>query len=126
MVLIIGGASQGKLQYVLTKTGDVSVAEDFSDAGNCRVFNRFHLAVRGLLTNGGDPESALDEIMRQNPGIIIICDEIGGGVVPADPEGRAWREAVGRLCFKIAERADFVERVFCGLPMRLKGEGEWK
>ena len=35
------------------------------------------------------------------------------------------REAVGRLCCRLAERAERVERIFCGLPMVLKGEGPW-
>ena len=38
---------------------------------------------------------------------------------------RARREAVGRLCCRLAERAERVERIFCGLPMVLKGEGPW-
>ena len=35
------------------------------------------------------------------------------------------RQAVGRLCCRLAERAERVERIFCGLPMVLKGEGPW-
>ena len=38
---------------------------------------------------------------------------------------RARREAVGRLCCRLAARAARVERIFCGLPMVLKGEGPW-
>ena len=57
--------------------------------------------------------------------MILICDEVGCGVVPVEPAQRARREAVGRLCCRLAERAERVERIFCGLPMVLKGEGPW-
>ena len=62
---------------------------------------------------------------RENPSAIVTCDEVGCGVVPVEPAQRARREAVGRLCCRLAERAERVERIFCGLPMVLKGEGPW-
>ena len=52
----------------------------------------------------------------------VILTEEGGGVVPADPVQRAAREAAGRLACLLAERAGCVVRVFCGLPLVLKGE----
>lgn len=52
---------------------------------------------------------------------VVIATEVGGGIVPVDPEERAAREAAGRLSCLLAERADTVVRVFCGLPMVLKG-----
>ena len=52
----------------------------------------------------------------------VIATEVGGGVIPADPGQRAKREAAGRLACVLAERADCVIRVFCGLPQVLKGE----
>ena len=53
---------------------------------------------------------------------VVIATEIGGGVVPIDPQERQAREAAGRLSCLLAQRADAVVRVFCGLPLRLKGE----
>ena len=53
---------------------------------------------------------------------IVIASEVGGGVVPVDPEERAAREAAGRLSCLLAQRADTVVRVICGLPQVLKGE----
>jgi len=43
-------------------------------------------------------------------------------VVPIDPVQRAAREAAGRLACLLAERADCVVQMFCGLPTVLKGE----
>lgn len=51
---------------------------------------------------------------------MILCDEIGCGVVPLDPTEREWREVTGRICCKLAEKAERVDRIFCGLNMRLK------
>ncbi|HIZ57491.1 MAG TPA: bifunctional adenosylcobinamide kinase/adenosylcobinamide-phosphate guanylyltransferase [Candidatus Faecalibacterium gallistercoris] len=53
---------------------------------------------------------------------IVILTEEGGGVVPADPAQRAAREKAGRLACLLAARAGCVVRVFCGLPLVLKGE----
>ena len=48
---------------------------------------------------------------------IVIATEVGGGVVPMDAEERA-----GRLACLLAERADCVVQMFCGIPTVLKGE----
>ena len=53
---------------------------------------------------------------------VVIATEVGGGVVPMDAEERAGREAAGRLACLLAERADCVVQMFCGIPMVLKGE----
>lgn len=117
MILIIGGAGQGKLDYVLQKTGygPAQVARTPEEARTRPVFA------------GLEDWPELDEaaLLEANPDVILICDEVGCGVVPVDPAERAWREAVGRLCCALAERARGVERVFCGLGMVLKGEDIW-
>lgn len=53
---------------------------------------------------------------------VVIATEVGGGVVPVDAKQRADREAAGRLACLLAQKADTVVRVFCGLPILLKGE----
>lgn len=68
-------------------------------------------------------EGDLEELARrlsENP--VVLCTEIGGGVVPIDREERAFRERAGRLGVLLAQRADTVVRVWCGLPQVLKGE----
>ncbi|MBP1736200.1 MAG: hypothetical protein H6Q60_81 [Oscillospiraceae bacterium] len=125
MILMIGGAAQGKLAYTLGhyQLTSSDVAYDFESAGSKAVFYGLHQAVRALLSAGGDPSAAMERALLQNPGLIVICDEVGGGVVPIDPVQREWREATGRLCCTLAAQADQVVRIFCGLPMVLKGGG---
>ena len=53
---------------------------------------------------------------------VVMAVEVGGGVVPIDPAERAAREAAGRLACLLAQRAETVVRVFCGIPTVLKGE----
>ena len=56
------------------------------------------------------------------PDAVLVCDEIGCGVVPIQPQERQWREQTGRLCCLLAKRAERVVRVFVGRPMVLKEE----
>lgn len=53
---------------------------------------------------------------------IVLVTEVGGGVVPIDAEQRRKREAAGRLGCLLADQAVCVVRIFCGLPLVLKGE----
>lgn len=117
MILIIGGAGQGKLDYVLQKTGYTpdQVAHTPEEAEAKPVFDGLE----------GWPDLNEEALLAVNPDVILICDEVGCGVVPVEPEQRAWREQVGRLCCRLAARAERVERIFCGLPMVLKGETPW-
>lgn len=52
--------------------------------------------------------------------IILVSNEVGLGLVPETPLGRAFRDAQGRLNQALAAVCDQVEFVAAGLPMRLK------
>ncbi len=52
--------------------------------------------------------------------VILVANEVGMGLVPEHPEGRAFRDAQGRLNQAVAVVADRVEFIAAGLPMRLK------
>ena len=58
---------------------------------------------------------------RENPNAIVTCDEVGCGIVPMDPNGRLWRELTGAALQYLAQRAEAVYRVSCGLLQPLKG-----
>ena len=122
MRLIIGGVGQGKLEYAL-KTyvfSQKDVAEEFSAACEKPLFDQFQQAVHSALSEGRDPEALTEALLSANPEVIVLCDEVGCGVIPLQREERLWRETVGRLCCRLAQEAESVERIFCGLPMRLK------
>ena len=60
-----------------------------------------------------------DELARYDA---VIATEVGSGVVPVDAQERAAREAAGRLNCLLAQRAEAVVRVFCGIPVLIRGE----
>lgn len=75
--------------------------------------------VEQMVSGCSDLEKLADRLAEKQ---VVIASEIGGGVVPVAPEQRAQREAAGRLSCLLAQRADTVIRVFCGIPTVLKGE----
>ena len=108
MILITGPLYAGKQDYICRALG--LSEEEFRSR-----------AVRDVqeLALTGDPEALAEELSRHG---IVITTEVGGGLVPVNAEDRAKREAAGRLSCLLAERADTVIRVCCGLPQLLKGE----
>lgn len=123
MILIIGGRGQGKLDYV-RMAYNVKEEEIGTDLGQCRVVYGLHNVIRSMVEAGEAPQTAVLAHSQAHPQTIYICDEVGSGVVPIDPGQREWREAVGRCCCALAKEARRVERIFCGLPLVLKGEAE--
>ena len=128
MKLVIGGRAQGKLAVVLEKIPEAFVADGADctpqEAERVQVLNHLHLLLRRMMADGADQTELLrwaETMLFQNPEVVILCDEIGCGIVPWEKEERDWREAVGRVCCFLAQRAECVDRIVCGIPVRLKG-----
>ena len=54
---------------------------------------------------------------------MFVSNEVGLGLVPETPLGRAFRDAQGRLNMRMAERADRVILMAAGLPLLMKTAG---
>ncbi|MCL5735876.1 MAG: bifunctional adenosylcobinamide kinase/adenosylcobinamide-phosphate guanylyltransferase, partial [Actinobacteria bacterium] len=52
---------------------------------------------------------------------IVVSNEVGLGLVPANALGRAYRDALGRANQRLAAIADEAVLMVAGLPLRLKG-----
>lgn len=75
---------------------------------------------------GADVEAdsaALVETLGQAEGpVILVSNEVGLGLVPETPLGRAFRDAQGRLNQAVARCAGTVLFVAAGLPLKLKDQ----
>ena len=79
--------------------------------------------MRRLLQEGKEQyvrEQLIPKLLQENPRIVLVTNELGYGIVPIDPFDRSWRELTGRICTELAEHADEVIRVVCGIPVVLK------
>lgn len=128
MKLIIGGMAQGKKEYACKafclrpdQVLDGAVLP-FEQRDGIAALEHLELLVRRLLDRNLDPCAWLEVLCRDNPDIVLLCREVGCGVVPVLQEERDFREAVGRVCCLLAKQAEAVIRVQCGLGMVLKGE----
>ncbi len=126
MILITGGAFQGKKAY--TKETFSLEEDDFADGGSCswdavyesRGIFHFHEYIRRCLEAGRDISTLTEEILLQNPEIVIVVNELGSGVVPVDAFDREYRETTGRICCALAKKAREVHRVICGIGTVIK------
>lgn len=130
MKLIIGGYAQGKLDYVLSKyhlqehavwDGVLPDNVALQEKDEQVVINHFHQWVKNRMLDGGCPEEEVLSFLGHCENCIIICDEVGNGIVPIEPLERDYRERVGRLLIQLAQKAEEVERVICGIGQKIKG-----
>lgn len=96
---------------------------NIANANGIIIVNHLHLWVKNLLHQGMEENSVQSTILSwvaTHPNTILICDELGNGIVPLEKMDRIWREQTGRLTIELAKQAERVERILCGLGQRLK------
>ena len=120
MKLVIGGAYQGKTEFVRRKFKAEPKKCDEKTALTAECINGYHNLIANLLQVEINPQEFTKKLIAENPDVIIICDEVGLGIVPLDAFQRQWREEVGRCLCLIAEKADYVCRILAGLESRIK------
>ena len=108
MIFVTGPLYAGKREYIRNALG----------------LSETELAARAVwdvqeLALGTDLPALADRLAQKD---IVIAAELGAGLVPIDRTEREKREAAGRLACLLAERADTVVRVCCGLGQVLKGK----
>jgi adenosylcobinamide kinase/adenosylcobinamide-phosphate guanylyltransferase len=83
------------------------------------------------LVNGGEPDTAIDRRLRclteaiasVSARIVLVTNEVGMGIVPGTPMGRAFRDWQGFVNQAVAESVDVVYAMTVGLAQRLKPMG---
>lgn len=120
MVLIIGGAWQGKREFAKAEF-DLEEEDIFLCQGAEIDFSRRCIAnVEEFARENPDPVGYLEDNRDAWQDSIFICRDMFCGVVPMGAETRQWRQNYGRFCQYLAREADRVSRIFCGLEQRLK------
>ena len=69
----------------------------------------------------GETERLAASLQTAGGELVLVSNEVGLGLVPETPAGRAFRDAQGRLNQRIAAIANHVEFMAAGLPLTLKG-----
>ena len=121
MILVVGGQGAGKRHYVQgLGFAQEEIAPAVLDARP--VLADLHLFLQQPFFDGMEQldEATFAALVQKK---VIICAEVGSGVVPIQAAERLWRERVGRACTRLAQEADTVVRLVCGIPHYLKGSG---
>lgn len=83
------------------------------------------LWLSNLMRANFDIDRKVDELVEtldiQTTPLLLVSNEVGMGIVPESPLGRAFRDAHGRMNQKVAAACDNVRFVAAGLPLTLKG-----
>lgn len=104
MIFIIGGVCQGK--------------SEFAKSFGLPVFDNLEKSIKKWLENGDDIDAKINSILEEKS--VIVCTEIGCGIVPLEKTDRIWREETGRTACKIAQRAEKVYKMEAGIPQQIK------
>ena len=135
MILILGGAYQGKMDFSKGKF-HLSDEEIFTctdthiDLSKRCIYKleeftfsciyKLEEFTFSCVQAGLDPLEQFKKLDFQQNNIIFICQDIFCGVVPMERNLRLWRDATGKLCQHLAGEAEAVYRIYCGLEQRLK------
>lgn len=63
----------------------------------------------------------IEEIKKTNLYFVVVTNELGMAVVPANKLSRVYTDIVGRINQQIASQSDEVYFVVSGIPMKIKG-----
>jgi len=113
LTLVVGSAASGKRDYTQC-LGYLPSEMSHSPEDNKPVLLDLQTLAADL------PEitpALLDTLCRKH---VILCDEVGSGVIPLDSRERNARVQTGTLCVLLAQRAKTVVRLVCGIPIILK------
>ena len=126
MKLYIGGACQGKWKVACQenqlKEEDSCICEscEKEEVFKAPLLYGFHNYVKRFLFTKEEGTYFVERLLSENPSVVVVCNEIGCGVVPIEKREREYRELTGRILTELAKESEQVVRVFCGIGARLK------
>lgn len=126
MILITGGAYQGKSAYLHAHFPEILLADSadcsFDEALHAECITNYHILIERLISANMDPIEWTSGLCKKNPECIILMNEIGSGIIPIEKTERIRRELTGICGCIIASHAQHVIRLTCGIPAAIKGE----
>lgn len=119
MILVIGGMASGKKGYIKKVLGyrEEQIANGILDSRPV-----LYGLEKLVAANAGQAEGFLYRLLEKEA---IACNEVGCGIVPLEKWERDFREETGRLLIELAEQAEAVIRMQCGIPLVIKGNRKW-
>jgi adenosyl cobinamide kinase/adenosyl cobinamide phosphate guanylyltransferase len=124
VILIFGGAYNGKIEFVKEKykidDEDIFFCTNENLNFEKKVLSGLHIFTKSCVFNDINSLETLEKNIDLLKDKIIICDEINSGIVPVNKLDRAWREETGRVLQFLTKNADTVYRIFFGLEEKLK------
>ncbi|HEV3045828.1 MAG TPA: bifunctional adenosylcobinamide kinase/adenosylcobinamide-phosphate guanylyltransferase [Solirubrobacteraceae bacterium] len=99
-------------------------------AGGCVLIDGLGVWIAGALHRGASPAEVLEQLRalldaldgEQAPALaIVVAEQAGAGVLPADAVSRAWLDLLGEATQLLAARASHVAIVVAGRPLTLSG-----
>ncbi|WMJ22047.1 bifunctional adenosylcobinamide kinase/adenosylcobinamide-phosphate guanylyltransferase [Paludicola sp. MB14-C6] len=127
MRFIIGGNASGKLQRVYElgyQDSDILYCKhnEIPQIENQRVLYKLNTLIDTLMKHDIEPKEYINSLMKNSNIEVIVCDEVGCGVVPMQRYERDFRECVGRISCLVATNANSVERIYCGIATVIKSD----
>ncbi|MBM7701994.1 bifunctional adenosylcobinamide kinase/adenosylcobinamide-phosphate guanylyltransferase [Metabacillus iocasae] len=141
MHFIFGGAFNGKRKWVKERYHDAFWCSAYR--GDKLVMNSRHnvMVIEGIeqyIKESIEEGMTIEEVRRafqtivtdwllleaSGHQVVIIGTEIGKGIVPMNPQDRAWRDSCGYVYQHIVKNAHIVDHIWYGVSNRLKGEQE--
>lgn len=83
------------------------------------------LWLSGLLEAGQNVPEAIEDLVNSSKAspcpVIMVTNELGQGIVPADRQSRVFRDLHGQMNQQVAKSSSLVVNVVSGIPIALKG-----
>ena len=118
MLLIVGAEGSGKQELArLRGYSDEEIADGVWDERPV-LRHLESMIFAAVYDETYDREAWLERLRSKE---VVICNEVGSGVIPIARKERMAREETGRMCTLLAKEADTVVRMVCGIPTVLKG-----
>lgn len=107
-----------------TLDAPLALAETVASLKGATLIDCLTLWLSNVMLAGRDVQEECDRLvaaLARAPGpLVLVSNEVGLGLVPETPLGRAFRDAQGRLNQQVAAAAERVVFMAAGLPLSLK------